>query len=233
MNLSILLTDFIDTKGVLKTYRFIPINKYNRVVVDRLADICTDVKGNTDKDIGLLRVYNSDKCQLISTTCKINNFFLSSSNKMSFCLEHMYVPVESSRDGSCGIYNFILPVGFRFTKLNIVDPFDNKDKNIEKKKHFKYDVFYDQENMLQVVQMYLRSARGSFSFILNGEASTEDNVSKYISYQEQKIYLDQDMHDFFFDDGIKKSFWKNLKESVVLEPNISGIGVDLKKLFKR
>ena len=29
MNLSILLTDFIDTKGMLKTYRFIPINQYN------------------------------------------------------------------------------------------------------------------------------------------------------------------------------------------------------------
>ena len=64
MNLSILLTDFIDTKGMLKTYRFIPINQYNRIVVDRLSDICTDVKGNTDKDVGLLRVYNSDKCQL-------------------------------------------------------------------------------------------------------------------------------------------------------------------------
>ena len=66
MNLSILLTDFIDTKGMLKTYRFIPINQYNRIVVDRLSDICTDVKGNTDKDVGLLRVYNSDKCQLLS-----------------------------------------------------------------------------------------------------------------------------------------------------------------------
>jgi len=43
MNLSILLTDFIDTKGMLKTYRFIPINQYNRIVVDRLSDICTDV----------------------------------------------------------------------------------------------------------------------------------------------------------------------------------------------
>ena len=33
MNLSILLTDFIDTKGMLKTYRFIPINQYNRIAV--------------------------------------------------------------------------------------------------------------------------------------------------------------------------------------------------------
>ena len=96
MNLSILLTDFIDTKGMLKTYRFIPINQYNRIVVDRLSDICTDVKGNTDKDVGLLRVYNSDKCQLLSTTCKIKDF-TDSYGKIFFCFEHMFIPVESSR----------------------------------------------------------------------------------------------------------------------------------------
>ena len=45
MNLSILLTDFIDTEGILKTYRFVPINPYNRVVVDKLTDICADIKG--------------------------------------------------------------------------------------------------------------------------------------------------------------------------------------------
>ena len=112
MNLSILLTDFIDTKGMLKTYRFIPINQYNRIVVDRLSDICTDVKGNTDKDVGLLRVYNSDKCQLLSTTCKIKDF-TDSYGKIFFCFEHMFIPVESSRYGSCGIYNFILPVDYR------------------------------------------------------------------------------------------------------------------------
>lgn len=131
MNLSILLTDFIDTKGMLKTYRFIPINQYNRIVVDRLSDICTDVKGNTDKDVGLLRVYNSDKCQLLSTTCKIKDF-TDSYGKIFFCFEHMFIPVESSRYGSCGIYNFILPVDYRLTELHIVDPFDN-NKNLKRK----------------------------------------------------------------------------------------------------
>lgn len=56
MNLSIVLTDFIDTQGILKTYRFVPTNEYNKVVVDKLGDICADVKGNTDKDIGLLGI---------------------------------------------------------------------------------------------------------------------------------------------------------------------------------
>lgn len=230
MNLSILLTDFIDTKGMLKTYRFIPINQYNRIVVDRLSDICTDVKGNTDKDVGLLRVYNSDKCQLLSTTCKIKDF-TDSYGKICFCFEHMFIPVESSRYGSCGIYNFILPVDYRLTELHIVNSFD-KNKNLKKKKHFKYDVFYDYESHIQVVQMQLRSARGSFSFILTGEAGIDDGENKFIDYREQSIYLDEDIQGFFFDDGIKK-FWKNLKESILLEPNFNGIGIDLKKLFRR
>lgn len=54
MNLRIVLIDFIDIQGILKTYRFVPQNEYNKVVVDKLGDICADVKGNADKDIGLL-----------------------------------------------------------------------------------------------------------------------------------------------------------------------------------
>lgn len=116
----------------------------------------------------------------------------------------MYIPVERTRTGSCGIYNFILPVGFRLTDLQIVDPFDKNNKS--DKKQFKYEVFYDRDNKLQVVQMQLKSNRGIFSFVLKGEASAENSESEFISYQEQTIYLDEDIHDSLFDDGIKKSF---------------------------
>ena len=108
-----------------------------------------------------------------------------------------------------------------------------KPKNLKKKKHFKYDVFYDCESHIQVVQMQLRSARGNFSFILTGEACIDDGKNKFIDCKEQNIYLDEDIREFFFDDGIKKSFWKNLKESILLEPNFNGIGIDLKKLFQK
>ena len=56
MNLSIVITDFIDTQGILKTYRFVPTNEYNKVVVDKPGDICADVKGNTDKDLSLIHI---------------------------------------------------------------------------------------------------------------------------------------------------------------------------------
>lgn len=231
MNLNILLTDFIDNTGVLKTYRFVPVNPYNKVVTDRIEDICTDIKGNTDKDIGRLRIYNSDKCELISTKCKIRNFSVDNFGKIHFCLEHINIPVGSSDMGNCGIYNFVLPVGYKLTELHIVDPFDKKS-SIENKKHFKYDIFYDEENKLQIVEMQLKSTRGSFSFILKGAVSNELDSNEFIGYQKQKIYLDKDVQQFFFDEGIRKSFWKNFKESLLLEPNFNGIGIDLKKLFR-
>lgn len=43
-------------------------------------------------------------------------------------------------------------------------------------------------------------------------------------YKKNKdIYLDEDIREFFFDEGIKKSFWKHLKESVILEPSTKKI----------
>lgn len=232
MYLSIVLIDFIDRTGTLKTYRFVPTGKYNKVVVDRLGDICADVKGNTDKDIGLLRIYNSSECQLLSTKCKIKEFTCNS-DYISFEFEHMYIPLESSHYGNCGYYSFILPIGYKLTELHIVDPFDKKTSHIEKKKHFKYDIFFDSEKKLQIVQMQLRSGRGSFSFYLSGKASTEYSKVSFIDYQERTIYLDDTINESVFNEGIKKSFWKHLKESVILEPSFNGIGIDLKKLFRK
>lgn len=173
-----------------------PINEYNKVVVDKLEDICADVRGNTDKDIGLLRIYNSDKCHLLSTKCKIKNFSYDL-DEIVFEFEHMYIPVESSNYGGCGFYNFMLPIGYRLTELHIIDSFDKKNKEIEKKKHFIYDVFYDSEKKFQVVQMQLRSRRGSFSFYFTGRAKIESVNADFIGYRNQNIYLDDDICEFF------------------------------------
>lgn len=168
---------------------------------------------------------------VLSTQCKIKNFTYYT-NQISFGFEHMYIPVESSSSGNCGFYNFILPIGYRLKELHIVDPFDQNKKELAEKKHFKYDVFYDPYKKLQVVQMQLRSRRGSFSFYLAGKAGIENDSTGFIDCEYQDIQLDADIYESFFDEGIKKSFWKNLKESVILEPNFNGIGIDLKKLFR-
>lgn len=232
MNLSIVLNDFLGTDGTLKTYRFIPINAYNKVVVDRIADIHLDVKGNTDKDVGLLRIYNSDKCQLNTTNCKIKNFVFEKGG-IGFQFEHMYVPIETSNYGSCGIYNFILPFKYKLTKLHIVDPFDKTNTELEFRKHFKYQLYWDAEKNLQIVQMQLRSRRGSFSFIVKGNAMLSDESCLFLDCIESEIALDENIDNCLFDEEIKKSFWQSFKESIIFEPNFNGIGIDFKKLFKK
>lgn len=233
MNLSIVLTDFLGKQGILKTYRFIPTNEWNRVVVDRIDDIDSDVKGDTDQDIGLLRIYNSDKCKLITTSCKIKNFEQHQNGCISFQFEHMYVPVETSMYGGCGEYSFILPFGFRLTDLHIVDPFDKSSPNIETKKHFRYDIYWDTQKKIQAVQMNLLSRRGSFSFVVKGVAEEYNQETIYLPCVENEIVFDRNLSEYFFDKEIKKSFWRNLKESIILEPNFNGIGIDLKNLFKK
>lgn len=233
MNLSIVLIDFLDKQGMLKTYRFIPTNEWNRVVVDKIDDIDADVKGNTDQDVGLLRVYNSDKCQLNTTLCKIKHFEQHQNGRIHFQFEHMYVPVEASRHGGCGEYSFILPFGFRLTDLHIADPFDKSSPDIETKKHFRYTIYWDAQKKIQAVQMTLLSRRGSFSFLVKGVAEAYQQESAYLPCIENDIVLDRNLSGNLFDNGIRRSFWRNLKESMILEPNFNGIGIDLKSLFKK
>ena len=232
MNLSIVLNDLLFTDGTLKTYRFIPINQYNKIVVDRISDIHLDVKGNTDKDVGLLRIYNSDKCQLNSTTCKIRNF-MSKENMIEFQFEHMYIPIESSNFGGCGFYNFILPLKYKLTELHIVDPFDKSTPYIEHKKHFRYQIYWDNDKELQIVQMELRSRRSSFSFILKGKASLYKENLFFLECSPSEISLDENIDVSLFDEEIKKSFWKNFLDSIILEPNVAGFGIDIKKIFRK
>jgi len=233
MNLSIVITEFIGTDGTLKTYRFVPKNSYNKVVVDRLSDIFEDVRGNTDRDIGLLRVYNSDKCELVTTNCRIKNFQVIDDSSIEFTFEHMYIPVGFSSEFSTGIYNFILPLGYRLSAIHIVDPFDTSKVKTVEKKHFQYHIYWDKQKRMQIVQMYLKSNRGNFSFILTGRAVIDSSDSVFCESKEQEIVLDQDIQDFFFDEGIKRSFWQNLKQSIIIQPNFNGIGIDLKTLLKK
>lgn len=81
--------------------------------------------------------------------------------------------------------------------------------------------------------MDLKSRRGSFSFVIKGVADLDGSDNTFINYQERKLYLDKDIKEPFFDEGIKKSFWKNFKESVSVDPNFYGIGIDIKKLFHK
>ncbi|MGL5023226.1 MAG: hypothetical protein ACRC5S_07980 [Cetobacterium sp.] len=86
---------------------------------------------------------------------------------------------------------------------------------------------------MQIVQMELRSRRGSFSFIIKGKAALIEKRVLFLDYTKSEISLDREINNNLFNEKIKRSFWKSFKESIIFEPNFNGIGIDFKKLFEK
>ncbi len=72
-------------------------------------------------------------------------------------------------------------------------------------------------DMLDSDNSYIRT-RGLTLLAYNAKWDKDYKIDEIID-----IYLDEDIREFFFDEGIKKSFRKHLKESVILEPSTTKI----------
>ena len=238
MYLDIVLVDYLSPNGVLTTYRIVPKDSRERVVIDKLRDIDAKFSSPDSTDIGGTRIYNTSSCSIQIQQTKLRRFSpIDSSGSIFFTLEHLGIPVGSERQGHGGYYNFVLPPSFRFTDLHIVDPYDNREHAIEKKKHFRYDVIWDTSCNTGLAKMFLTSSRGTFSFILLGKAKVFDSTDKaeFLNAQETQYAVSQifDYHVIPYeskkalgDDIAKKSQWLELK------PNFMGLGVNLNAIIK-
>jgi len=223
MNLKFVLMDFITNNGELKTYLFQPINEWTSVLVDKLDDIVIDVKSRMDTDVGLLRVYNSDKCSLSTIKCKLKNFE-NNGKRIAANFEHLFMRIGSG-GGSAACYSFMLPVSYKFTSLEIYDPYQKED--------YYYILYYDPSLRLQIVHMTIKPNNEYCSFNLAFQAEHETSNCNFLESYDTEIKLDRDLNDFFFDEGIKRSFFDDFKKATTLEPNFYGISIDLKKLFRK
>ncbi|MBK9924000.1 MAG: hypothetical protein IPP66_01795 [Anaerolineales bacterium] len=238
MYLDIVLVDYLNPDGVLTTYRITPKESGEKVVIDRLRDIDTKFSSHDSMDIGGARIYNTSSCSIQIQQTKLRKYSpMDSDGLIFFTLEHLGIPVGSQRQAHGGYYNFILPPSFRFTDLHIVDPYDNNEHAIEKKKHFRSDVIWDTSCNTSLAKMFLTSSRGTFSFILLGRAKLYDgnNKSEFLNAQETQ-YAVSSIFDYHIisadgkktltDDIAKKSEWLELK------PNIMGFGINLNAIIK-
>lgn len=237
MYLDIVLIDYLSPNGVLTTYRITPRDARDRVVIDRLSDIDMNFGSRDALNIGGTRVYNTSNCSIQVQQARLRQVMLSESDKsVSFSFEHMGIPVGSQRQAHGGYYNFILPPGFRFTELHVVDPYDHESDPV-KKKHFKYDILWDTSCSTSLVNMFLTSSRGTFSFILFGTARVfdKDAAYAYCPAREDQYAVSGllDYHIFsskerkaLADDIADKSDWLELK------PNFMGIGINLNQVIK-
>ena len=235
MNLDIVLIDTLTPDGVMTSFKVTPKHTHQRVLIDRYRDIYPD-RFSDELDLGGTRIYNSQECSIFRTDTRLREF-KSYDYLFTFQFEHMGIPLGPSNAGHGGIYNLVLAPGFRFLEFCIVDPYDHNHQEIRQKKKFEYDIIWDKECKVQLVEMKLRSGRGSFSFIAQGGAVLEDSPGEHDFVKAQEFewkvsnltnhpILRGDDKKFLAEEIAKKVDWIHLK------PNVFGIGIDINEILK-
>lgn len=236
MYLEIVIIDILEPDGLLCTYKIRPKTREDRVVIDHLTDIYPERFNNDDLDLGGTRIYNSSGCSIERLAVKIRAFS-STDNKIDFRFEHVGIPLGPSRESHGGIYNFLLSPGWRLTEFYLSDPYDKKYEDIKKKKQFKYQATWDKECNVQLVNMDLRSGRGSFSFIASGSAMLFDSVNEqsFIEADESDWAVSRITDNHLLDGNGKKALAIDIAEKsdwLELKPNVFGIGINLNQIVK-
>ncbi|MBT9149028.1 MAG: hypothetical protein AAGB97_04000 [Dehalococcoidia bacterium] len=239
MNLDIVLIDLLTPEGVLTTYKICPKGGPRGLTINRYRDVFPERFSDDDLEIGGTRLYSASSCSIEKLASRLRSFRLDEcSHSFSFQFEHMGVPVGPSREAHGGMYNFVLPPGWRCRELYVSDPYDRKYDDVRKKKHFQHSVLWDPECSTQLVEMLLRSSRGSSSFIVAGSASLvagDPPDTPYVASQESSwpssrvsdtYLLDSEGRNRLADELAEKSDWLELK------PNIFGLGVNPNQMIK-
>lgn len=234
MNLDVVLIDTISPDGGMSTFRITPKLAHQRVLIDRYRDIQPDHFGD-EIDIGGTRVYNSAECSLVRADSRLRAFH-QQDHGFSFQFEHMGVPVGPTREGHAGQYNLVLPIGFRLTDFRIVDPYDTKHDDVRQKKLFQYSVVWDKECRVQLVEMTLRSNRGSFSFIVHGSATLVDaeSTQEFVKADESEWRVSSLTNHYMLKEEGKRVLATELGRKLDwlhLKPNILEIGLNLNAIL--
>jgi len=236
MYLDIVLIDTLTPDGVMTSFKVTPKRQHQRVLIDKFRDIHPDRFGH-ELDLGGTRIYNSQECSILRTDTRLRAFD-TSAHTFSFQFEHMGIPIGPSKESHGGIYNLILAPGFRLIDLHIVDPYDNKHEDVKQKKQFQYDVIWDKECNVQLIEMHLRSNRGSFSFIACGTTVLADPDKEYdfVKAEESEWEVSNlTSHCYMLQDDGKEVLASELTKKmdwIDLKPNICGIGINFNEILK-
>ena len=234
MYLKILLIDYLTPDGVLTSYQVFPKHERGAVVIDRLADVRGAPFGAHDRDIGGARLYNSDKVEVLKNQTQIRAFGRTGTS-FEFGIEHMGLDVGYSKRAEGGAYYFIAPHGFRATELYVADPYDKRTNDDYARKQFEYQLYWDTRFASQVVEMHLRSSRGTFSFRLGGKFSPYTEAARFLECHEDESIVSRATGDWHLGDRGQKAIKHDMAavlDSVELKPKIFGVGIDVPKFIK-
>ncbi|MFE4120087.1 hypothetical protein [Priestia sp. YIM B13486] len=234
MYMQIVKTDFLSLDGSLNSFTLTPkenITGTKRVRADRIIEF-KRTREHANKEFGSHIIYNFSDCNLETATTSPNTHFNVDPNNgtMLFQYNHMNIPLGPSNQGYAGRWSLILPTGWRLTEIYLSDPY-HKEEKIEKKKQFSYSVYWDTINNVQLVEMELRSRRGSFSFIVKGKASKYISQRNFIPCSEINIGLRDKLIDSNIGRSQNVNIFKKINKFLELKPNIGGLGLNLNEIL--
>ncbi|MBD8591205.1 hypothetical protein IFT92_26055 [Peribacillus simplex] len=240
MYLEIVKTDFLSLDGTISSFTLTPQKdsvQSDKIRVDRVVEF-ERTRVNRDKELGGNIIYNFNDCTISRTDTPPNrNFQIDDINGLfSFEYNHMNIPLGPTNQGIGGRWNLILPKGWRLTELYIADPY-HREERVEYKRQFRHSVCWDISNDIQLVEMELRSRRGSFSFIVKGTARkfTNQEEISYISSTDSDFGFKElcdvpsfDIHGRF----IRVNKLEKILKCIEAKPGAFGFTIDLKEIVK-
>lgn len=180
MFLDILICEFLKQNGELDTLMFKPRAGTwgSSVVVDHRYDIDPRFKRPGSFDMGPFRIYaQGEYCDVhqLRTRLDASRFRCSSDRQhIEFSIEHLGIPVGSIKESRHGYYSVVFPQGYSLTDLHVLDPYRVGHE-------FERHVLWDTKRQRHVVQVELRSGRGSFSFSLSAQLRRSDGSNSFQS----------------------------------------------------
>lgn len=171
MYLDVVMVDFLAHHGSRTTYSVRPKVPQERVVIESTQDLRADMLSPNTDSAAAVTFLNLSDCTVRKVITHPQSFEQKEHGKrFSFQVVTKGVPVGPSRRGHGGMYNLMLPSGWRLTHLNVVDPMDERQEELKQKKPLAHLVLWDSAKEVQVVQVEMRSRWGSFSLAIIGEA---------------------------------------------------------------
>lgn len=238
MYLEVAVIDYLNVDGTLTNFNIRPKDLNSHVIVEQLSNIYRS-RNDSNLSVGGTLIYNSAQCQIRRLETNLRTVVQEpSSDIVSFQFNHMNLPLGPSNRGHGGVWNFLLPPRWRLRDLKVINPYDNTSEVMIEKKEFRYTVYWDEASSTQMVEMELRSRRGSFSFEVIGIMSLIDTDKQGVNYVQSNItnyaverlenirIMDSEGQMMLSSQLAEKAKWLELK------PNIAGIGLNINAILE-
>lgn len=231
MYVAIVLLESIDITGKLSTLIIKHKDNISNVIIDRIQDIVPDTISR-ENEIQNTIIYNIDECNINSITSKPRSFSSIDNEEIKFKIGHSHIPLLPNLDYTFGFYTFILPKGFKFTKLSVT----KTSNNFEEINEVSYKLKLDQKTEVQILEIPLRSRRSFFSLNIDAEAKYSpgiENISgEFIDFKVVDELLTSNIGNDSFG-RLTKRLLDETNSVIDLRPNLFGIGINFNALIDK